>query len=536
MLCTGADGGVYAVYCVSVHMRSGLRWVIPKRFSQFSLLRRNLREALLGDKLLLANFAFPPKAWFWNLSDAVLKYRQETLERFLQGLCKIDPQPGELLSFLQVWNNVTLSLSRHSTDAGSSALRLRALRSSSFGGSTQAPSVNDFKVIRVVGQGSFGKVFLVRPSLAPPSEVYAMKVLRKTEVVKRHQVEHTKTERKILASVAHPFILSLRFAFQTQDKLYMLTDFCPGGELFFHLKKLKSFSESMMRFYAAQIALALDYLLKNGVIYRDLKPENVLLDRDGNCKLTDFGLSKIVGGGHGSRGQASFFSSFSEESSLDDKLGDKAGATVANTFCGTPEYLSPEMLLHRQRGTGYGFEIDWWALGVVCFELLTGWPPFFDRDFGRMCEKILSRPVRFPSKFKLTPAGQAFVKGLLHREPSRRLGGGKAGFSAIQGHAFFSGMNWDAIERGLVIPPFVPSQDDSRNFERDLGKMPIAESPVPGSRILGEAVGSSGRGLPDNSGQQIIVPASLFADFEYLQDSVEIEDGFGDINGLEGTW
>jgi serum/glucocorticoid-regulated kinase 2 len=152
----------------------------------------------------------------------------------------------------------------------------------------------------------------------------------------------------------------------------MITDYCPGGELFFHLKKMHRFTEGMMRYYCAQLVLALRHLHSHSIVYRDLKPENILLDRYGNCKLTDFGLSKM---NHKERDPMS-------------------------TFCGTPEYLSPEMILHRDSGYGYGYEIDWWALGVVCYELICGWPPFFDRDFYKMCEKIMTRPLLFPAKDK----------------------------------------------------------------------------------------------------------------------------------------
>jgi len=584
------EGGVFAVYCVHVNMASGLRWVIEKRYQQFRVLRREIRRS----QPHLASLDFPSKNWFFNLTDGVLKYRQQTLQGYLTALVQLDPQPSEIGIFLQVANNVSLSLHRHSTDSNmSSALRHRALRlssnsssalmhkksfSSKDGGETEEkvlpPSIHDFKLIRVIGQGSFGKVYLVRPSVAPLSEVYAMKVLRKHEVIKRHQVEHTKTERKILAEVSHPFILSLRFAFQTTEKLYLVTDYCPGGELFFHLKRMRYFPEAMMRFYAAQIALALEYLHSKHIIYRDLKPENVLLDKDGNCKLTDFGLSKMTrvsisssttkttngrgngaaeGGGAGGRGAggeggggaadgetlaAATTTTSSMPTSEDDSTKKASSSTnvvvvmdetcVPNTFCGTPEYLSPEMLMHRQRGTGYGFEIDLWALGVVCFELLTGWPPFFDRDFGRMCEKILARPLRFPSKYKVSANAQAFVKALLHREPSRRLGCGKKSYTGLKAHVFFAEIDWDALERGLVIPPFVPvtggEADDTRNFDKEFTKLAIAESPPISARIAapgivkgGGAGGGGGGASPDAyRGSASPVPSSLFADFAFV--------------------
>lgn len=156
--------------------------------------------------------------------------------------------------------------------------------------------------------------------------VYAIKVLRKSEVERRQQVQHTKNERQILAEVDHIYILPLRCAFQTQDKLFMVTDYCPGGELFFHLKRMRRFTESMMRFYAAEVAEAIYYLHHKGILYRDLKPENILLDSEGHVKLIDFGLSKM-------------------NATPQDRT---------STFCGTPEYLAPEMLLHKQQSSGYG--------------------------------------------------------------------------------------------------------------------------------------------------------------------------------------
>ncbi len=346
---------------------------------------------------------------------------------------------------------------------------------------------------------SFGKVYLVRPKHAPLTEVYAMKVLKKAEVVKRHQVEHTMTERMIMVSIVHPFTLALRHAFQTADKLYMVTDYCQGGELFFHLKKLRRFTEGelkmtsdiancskclvsgMMRFYSAQVSLALAHLHDHLIIYRDLKPENVLLDQNGNVKLTDFGLSKKV-------------TSFA--------LGTMEASTA--TFCGTPEYLSPEMILHRRNGSGYGKEVDWWSLGIVCFELLTGWPPFYDRDFNKMCEKILYKPLIFPSKkYNFTKDAEDLIRNLLHRDPNRRLYFKRApdgdappthhsrstqkhqpaSSSArnILSHAFYSGMDWFALEKGHVIPPFRPpvgrDVSDTRNFDKEFTKLAVKDSP-----------------------------------------------------------
>ena len=475
-------GGSFAVYLVNVILQStGLRWVIEKRYSQFQNLKRTLQEkcpeVLTED--VIASF---PKKVLFNLNEHVLQQRQEMLTGFLCGLVNVDPQPPELLNFLQVANNVTLSLSRNGllrlrssvggVAGGGRSTSCSSAGSFSAGLSGKPPSIQDFKLIRVIGKGSFGKVFLVSSSStsssssssSTESEVYAMKVLRKADVVKRHQVEHTKTERRILAEISHPFILSLRLAFQTSDRLYLLTDFCPGGELFFHLKKMKSFPEGWVRFYAAQISLALEHLHQHGVVYRDLKPENILLDRDGNCKLADFGLSKIID----TRALSDEWGELGPEMEHPPPSSVSAGLL---TFCGTPEYLSPEMLIHRRRGTGYGIEIDFWALGVVSFEFLTGWPPYWDKDFARMCDKILSRPLRFPTdgKSKFTPDAQNFISGLLKRDPLRRLGCKRGG--KIREHPFFTDLDWNALEGGCLIPPFVPNTEDlARNFDKELSK------------------------------------------------------------------
>eukprot|EP00494_Astrolonche_serrata_P030119 UN30386 len=197
---------------------------------------------------------------------------------------------------------------------------------------------------------------------------YAMKVLKKKELVKRKQVEHTKTERKVISDINHPFIVSLHFAFQNETRLYLITDFFNGGELFWHLKIENYFSETRTRFYAAEIILALECLHKHGIVYRDMKPENLLLDDQGHIRLTDFGLSK----------------------------DDLKGNSITHTFCGTPEYLAPEVI----RQEGYGKAVDWWALGVLIYEMLTGLPPFYNKNLRDMYDAILHQPLKFPGTFQ----------------------------------------------------------------------------------------------------------------------------------------
>ncbi len=226
----------------------------------------------------------------------------------------------------------------------------------------------------------------------------------------------------------------------------------------------------MMRFYCAQISIALAHLHEHNIVYRDLKPENVLLDQQGNVKLTDFGLSKRM------------------------RTSNRSSAHSADlTFCGTPEYLSPEMILHRKNSSGYGREVDWWSLGIVCFELLTGWPPFYDRDFHRMCEKILYRPLNFPTqKYNLTRGAEDMIRNLLQRDPSKRLhyqfgidisdssNSSSRDKCCLQRHPFFEGMEWEKLLQCAVEPPFVPPRprdvSDTCNFDREFTKLSIKES------------------------------------------------------------
>ncbi|UIZ26574.1 hypothetical protein KXD40_002359 [Peronospora effusa] len=306
-------------------------------------------------------------------------------------------------------------------------------------------NVEDFDLLKVLGKGSFGKVMMVRKK--DTKMIYAMKTLRKAALVKRNQLLHTKTERSILQSIKHPYLTSLTYAFQTPDKLYLVMDYCGGGELFFWLKKERRFSQQKARLFAAEIILALQELHKHDIIYRDLKPENILLDLEGHIRLTDFGLSKEAVTGAGATG------------------GTK-------TFCGTPEYLAPEILENKGHGKG----VDWWSLGTLIYEMLTGLPPFYDQNMQRMYDKILNAPLRFPSF--MSAEAKDLLTGLLTRKVSDRLGSGPTDAEEIKSHPFFKGIDWEAVLRKEVQPEFKPPNRlgsmDTSNFDVEF----TAEKPV----------------------------------------------------------
>jgi len=314
------------------------------------------------------------------------------------------------------------------------------------------PRLDAFKMIKVIGKGSFGKVFLVKE--IKTGQMFALKVLKKDNIIKRNQVEHTKTERSVLGYVKHPFIVGMNMAFQSREKLYFVLDYCAGGELFFHLGKLGKFTESRSRFYAAEIILAISYVHSLDIIYRDLKPENVLLDGAGHIRLTDFGLSKE---------------------------GISSSSSGANSFCGTPEYLAPE-ILNRQ---GHGRGVDWWSLGALLYEMLTGLPPFYCQDRERLFEKIRKSELHYPAS--LSSNSKHVLRGLLTKDPTRRLGSGPKDAEEIKPHPFFTSIDWDKLQRGEIAPPWTPTilgNQDTSQFDAEFTSMPIF-SPRSMQRTLG---------------------------------------------------
>ena len=292
-------------------------------------------------------------------------------------------------------------------------------------------SYNDFELLKLLGRGSFGEVLLVR--LKANKKLYAMKVLDKKMLKQRKQQIHTKTERDLMVKINCPFIVNIKSAFQDETKLYIVSEFLQGGDLFFHLheKRYTVFPEIKARFYIMELVIALDFLHQNNMIYRDLKPENILLDSQGHVKLTDFGLSKI----------------FENE---DDK---------AYTVCGTPQYLAPEILLRK----GYDKAVDWWSLGCVLYEMLYGRLPFKGQKISL---NIYKEEIAFDKK--ISEEAKDLIINLLIFDPKSRLGSGVDGGEKIKNHNFFKGVNWKDVWDRKLEPPFIPnlkSDQDLKYFD-----------------------------------------------------------------------
>ncbi|KAI8927130.1 kinase-like domain-containing protein [Entophlyctis helioformis] len=293
-------------------------------------------------------------------------------------------------------------------------------------------AIEDFELLKVIGKGSFGKVMQVRKK--DTGRIYAMKIIKKAHIVERDEVSHTLAERAVLAKLQHPFIVPLKYSFQNAEKLYLVLAFVNGGELFHHLQQEGKFSEDRAKFYTAELLCALDCLHGLGIVYRDLKPENILLDYSGHIALCDFGLCK-----------------------LNMKEGNKT-----NTFCGTPEYLAPEVLI----GQGYTKTVDWWTLGILLFEMLSGLPPFYDENTNVMYRKILQDELKFTDD--MAPEAVDLLKKLLNRDPAARLGAN--GAQEIKDHPFFAEVDWRKLLGRKYAPPFRPdvaSSTDTSNFDEE---------------------------------------------------------------------
>ena len=298
---------------------------------------------------------------------------------------------------------------------------------------THKVTLNDFKILKTLGKGAFGKVLLVYNEEL--NKYFAMKILKKDFIKKNKQIAHTKIERKILEKINYPFISQLIYAFQNKEKLYMITEYMGGGELFYHLHNENYFKESKAKLYICEIILAIEHLHKNNIIYRDLKPENILLDESGHIKLTDFGLSKI----------------------LNDINKDKT-----YTICGTPEYVAPEVLT----GKGYNKSVDWWSLGIILYEMLCGYSPF------REARNNIDIEIYFKPLFHdclISDDAFDLITKLIEPNQEKRLGYGVLDSEEIKNHFFFKNINWQKVERKEYLPEFIPKlkkDGDVSNFDK----------------------------------------------------------------------
>ncbi|XP_047565272.1 ribosomal protein S6 kinase beta-1 isoform X7 [Lutra lutra] len=257
---------------------------------------------------------------------------------------------------------------------------------------------------------------------------------------------HTKAERNILEEVKHPFIVDLIYAFQTGGKLYLILEYLSGGELFMQLEREGIFMEDTACFYLAEISMALGHLHQKGIIYRDLKPENIMLNHQGHVKLTDFGLCK---------------------ESIHD-------GTVTHTFCGTIEYMAPEILMR----SGHNRAVDWWSLGALMYDMLTGAPPFTGENRKKTIDKILKCKLNLPPY--LTQEARDLLKKLLKRNAASRLGAGPGDAGEVQAHPFFRHINWEELLARKVEPPFKPllqSEEDVSQFDSKFTRQTPVDSP-----------------------------------------------------------
>ncbi|XP_048841469.1 protein kinase C eta type-like [Brienomyrus brachyistius] len=306
----------------------------------------------------------------------------------------------------------------------------------------------DFTFLQVLGKGSFGKVMLAR--LEKTGEVFAVKVLKKDVILQDDDVECTMTEKRILSLAhSHPYLTQLYCCFQTPERLFFVMEFVNGGDLMFHIQKVRKFDEWRARFYAAEITSALMFLHINGIIYRDLKLDNVLLDKDGHCKLADFGMCKEE--------------IFEGEST--------------RTFCGTPDYIAPEILQEMS----YGPSVDWWALGVLLYEMLLGYAPFDAENEDSLFEAILTEEITYEKWLSIE--AEDILKALLTKNPDHRLGSVSAsgGESAITRHAFFRSIDWELLNRRELEPPFKPrikATEDVSNFDPDFTQEEASLTPI----------------------------------------------------------
>uniref|UniRef100_A0A4W6FJF8 Protein kinase C n=1 Tax=Lates calcarifer TaxID=8187 RepID=A0A4W6FJF8_LATCA len=341
-------------------------------------------------------------------------------------------------------------LSKRNSAKSAGQMRAPSERRQSTESQLQTPrlGISDFTFLQVLGKGSFGKVMLAK--LNGKDRVFAVKVLKKDIILQDDDVECTMTEKRVLSLArCHPYLTQLYCCFQTPDRLFFVMEFVNGGDLMFHIQKSRKFEEPRARFYTAEITSALMFLHSKGIIYRDLKLDNVLLDKDGHCKLADFGMCK----------EGIFEGS------------------ATGTFCGTPDYIAPEILQEML----YGPSVDWWALGVLLYEMLSGHAPFEAENEDDLFESILNEEIVYASW--LSTEAVNILKAFLTKNPARRLGcvASEGGEGAVTSHKFFADIDWEKLNRREIEPPFKPrikTPEDVNNFDPDFTQEEPTLTPI----------------------------------------------------------
>ncbi|KDE08462.1 AGC/PKC protein kinase [Microbotryum lychnidis-dioicae p1A1 Lamole] len=307
--------------------------------------------------------------------------------------------------------------------------------------------LDDFNFLAVLGKGNFGKVMLAEEKVS--SQLYAIKVLKKEFIIENDEVESTKSEKRVFLAAArerHPFLLGLHSCFQTETRIYFVMEYISGGDLMLHIQR-EQFTPRRAKFYAAEVLLALEYFHTQGIVYRDLKLDNILLTLDGHIKVADYGLCKE----------------------------DMWFGKTTSTFCGTPEFMAPEIILEQR----YGRAVDWWAFGVLIYEMLLGQSPFRGDDEDEIFDAILEDEPLYP--IHMPKDSVSILQKLLTRDPTRRLGAGESDAAEIKAHLFFKDTNWDDIFHKRVPSPFFPnitSATDTSNFDSEFTKEQPTLTPV----------------------------------------------------------
>ncbi|KAG6537911.1 hypothetical protein ZIOFF_003014 [Zingiber officinale] len=339
---------------------------------------------------------------------------------------------------------------------------------------------DDFELLTIIGRGAFGEVRICKEKTT--GHVYAMKKLKKSEMLRRGQVEHVKAERNLLAEVDSAYIVKLYFSFQDDEYLYLIMEYLPGGDMMTLLMRKDTLTEDEARFYVAETVLAIESIHKHNYIHRDIKPDNLLLDRHGHMKLSDFGLCKPL--------DSSSFPNLNEPEyqpggNLDDRRSSVSPAPrrtqqeqlqhwqknrrmLAYSTVGTPDYIAPEVLLKK----GYGMECDWWSLGAIMYEMLVGYPPFYSEDPMSTCRKLKPdlkivnwrNHLKFPEEAKLSAEAKDLVSRLLCNVEHRL---GTKGAHEIKAHPWFRGIQWERLyQMEAAFKPEVNDELDTQNFEK----------------------------------------------------------------------